>query len=145
MNVTITEFNEGDREALRKIYLEVRQRNFVWLNGTSFKLSSFDADTSGEYIMVARVHDKIAGFVSVWREDNFIHHLYVDNKYQNKGIGTQLLDKVNPTLQRPITLKCIKSNTQAIRFYLRNGWQPKSEAISEDGAYVLFEYRKDNG
>ena len=142
MNVTITEFEEGDREVLRKIYLQVRQTSFFSMNDASFKPSSFDTDTSGEYIMVARVHDKIAGFVSVWREDNFIHHLYVDNKYQNKGIGTQLLDKVNPTLQRPITLKCIKSNTRAIRFYLRNGWHPKSEAMSEDGAYILFEYTK---
>ena len=142
MNVTITEFEEGDKEALRRIYLQVRQTNFVWMNSASFRLLSFDTDTSGEYIMVARVRDKIAGFVSAWLQDNFIHHLYVDNEYQNKGIGTQLLKRIIPTLKHPITLKCVKSNTPAIRFYLRNGWEPKSEATSEDGAYILFEYNK---
>jgi ribosomal protein S18 acetylase RimI-like enzyme len=142
MNVTITEVEQGDKEALRKIYLRVRQTSFVWMTGSSFNLSSFDADTSGEYIMVARVDGKIAGFVSVWTEDNFIHHLYVDNEYQNKGIGTRLMNEVIRTLQHPVTLKCIKRNTPAIRFYLRHGWEPKSEATSEDGAYILFEYNK---
>lgn len=139
-DITIAELHESDKEALRQLYRDVRLTNFYWMDLSSVTLSSFDLDTQGEIIFVAKVEGSVAGFISIWEPDNFIHHLFVGNQHQNRGVGTRLLNAVIPTLKSPVTLKCIKANTAAIRFYLRNGWKPKSENTSENGTYILFEH-----
>ncbi len=140
LKIEITDFEEKDREQLKRIYLEVRQANFTWLLQESFNLSDFDKDTEGESILVARVENEIAGFASVWLNDNFLHHLYVTNHYQRKGIGMLLLNKVMEITNSDITLKCLKKNNPAIKFYLKQGCQSVSEGVSNEGAYVLFKY-----
>jgi ribosomal protein S18 acetylase RimI-like enzyme len=142
MNLSIATIKESDLEDLRNLYLRVRQRNFVWLNEAALNSSSFDKDTEGEHILVAKIEDEIVGFVSGWLPDNFVHHLFIENKYQNKGIGKQLLTSMIAGLNSPVRLKCIKSNSSAIRFYLRNGWLFKSEGVSEEGEFILLEYIK---
>ncbi|MBT1701193.1 GNAT family N-acetyltransferase [Fulvivirgaceae bacterium PWU4] len=137
--VDILPFAEPDRSVLQKLYLQVRQASFIWLDTSRFKLGAFDDDTKDELILVAKIGNKIVGFISAWIPDNFIHHLYVDNQYQHNGIGTKLLKEMVCRLQYPITLKCLKSNVSAIKFYERNQWHAKSEAVSEDGPYILFE------
>lgn len=135
----IKEFEEQNREALRKLYLEVRKTNFVWLSKEARATASFDADTEGELLLVAWLKGRIVGFISIWLPDNFIHHLYVDNAYQRKGIGKQLLDKTIPIIGLPATLKCMKANPAALRFYTRNGWTAREEGITDEGAFVLFQ------
>lgn len=140
MNIEITNFEENDREQLRQIYMEVRQTNFNWLEKESFNSSSFDKDTEGEFILVAKSNSKIVGFASIWLKDNFLHHLYIQNHFQRKGIGTKLLDRAIEFSNSEITLKCLKKNKIAVKFYLKNGWKPLSEGTSDEGAYVLFKY-----
>lgn len=84
LKIEIAHFEENDREQLKLIYLEVRQTNFTWLSQESFRLSSFDKDTEGEIILVAKVDNKIVGFASLWRQDNFLHHLYVSNSFSGQ-------------------------------------------------------------
>ncbi len=140
----IKEFEEYDREELRKLYLEVRRTNFVWLSNEARTAVSFDVDTEGEYILVAWVDDHIAGFTSIWLPDNFIHHLYVADNYQRQGVGAQLLSEAVSRINRPVTLKCMKNNFNAMQFYLKHGWTIQHEGHTEEGPYVLFELIKNN-
>nr|WP_281502541.1 GNAT family N-acetyltransferase [Arenibacter sp. F20364] len=140
MEIEITGFNENHRERLAQIYLEVRQTNFSWLDPESLIPSSFDQDTEGEFILVAKVDYKIVGFVSVWSKDNFIHHLYISNHFQNKGIGSRLLNSVINRANSDLTLKCLIKNRSALNFYLKQGWKPVSEGLSNEGEYILFKY-----
>jgi ribosomal protein S18 acetylase RimI-like enzyme len=138
--LNIREFKEADRPYLQQIFLQVRQGHFTWLDTSTYYLGSFDTATAGEHILVAHVGNTIAGFISLWLPDNFIHHLYIDNHYQGQGIGTQLLNTARTCLQTPIGLKCLEKNTTAIDFYKHYGFTEKERGESGEGAYIFFEY-----
>jgi len=138
--VKIREFVEADRPELQRIYLYSRQQTFYWLNTALFELTDFDNDTSGEEILVAEDDDMLKGFIALWRADNFIHHLYVHPQFLNKGIGQMLLGKVIEKSIKPITLKCMVNNQNALAFYKSQGWCYKSEGLNEEGQYYLLAY-----
>ncbi|MDQ8013154.1 MAG: GNAT family N-acetyltransferase [Flavobacterium nitrogenifigens] len=128
---------------LRAIFLNERQRTFTEQDTSEFKLEDFDKQTKGEYILTALIDDIPVGFISIWMPNNFIHHLYVENAYQGKNIGTQLLKATIQKTAFPITLKCLVSNTKAIEFYFKKGFTEKSRGQSSNGIYILFELTKD--
>lgn len=138
----IREIRKSDLDSLRNIFLKERQTTFSWVDSATYSLQDFDIETKGEYILTA-ISDNIAiGFISVWAEDNFIHHLYVEQKYHGKGIGTQLLKAVLNRSDFPVTLKCLENNTQAVNFYKNKGFIEKERGQSEQGTYILFQLLK---
>ncbi|WP_369013788.1 GNAT family N-acetyltransferase [Flavobacterium anhuiense] len=141
--VVVEEAKNVNLPLLRTIFLKERQRTFTEQNTSEFKLEDFDKQTQGEYILSALIDDIPVGFISIWIPNNFIHHLYVDNAYQGKNIGTQLLKGAIQKTAFPITLKCLVSNTKAINFYLRKGFVEKSRGQSGNGTYILFELTKE--
>jgi len=144
LKVEITKFEENDRERLQQIYFEVRYTTFTWLPEESIDITSFNKDTEGEYILVARAGKEIVGFASVWLQDSSLHHLYISNQYQRKGIGTMLLNKVIENADFNFTLKCLKQNKLGVNFYLKSGWEAVTEGISNEGEYILFKYHISN-
>ena len=141
--VVVEEAKNVNLPLLRTIFLKERQRTFTEQNTSEFKLEDFDKQTQGEYILSALIDDIPVGFISIWMPNNFIHHLYVDNAYQGKNIGTQLLKAAIQKTAFPITLKCLVSNTKAINFYLRKGFVEKSRGQSGNGTYILFKLTKE--
>ena len=141
--VVVEEAKNVNLPLLRTIFLKERQRTFTEQDTSEFKLEDFDKQTQGEYILSALIDDIPVGFISIWMPNNFIHHLYVDNAYQGKNIGTQLLKAAIQKTAFPITLKCLVSNTKAIDFYLRKGFVEKSRGQSSNGTYILFELTKE--
>ncbi|MDR6563247.1 MULTISPECIES: GNAT family N-acetyltransferase [unclassified Arcicella] len=137
--LTIIERREIDNDALRYLFLKERQNTFTWLDTSSFRLSDFEEETEDEYILVAFEENTVIGFISVWKEDNFIHHLYIDEKHQNNGIGSKLLEAVIEELGLPIRLKCLSNNVNAIEFYRKKGFKEKGKGATENGTYILFE------
>ncbi|WDF66696.1 GNAT family N-acetyltransferase [Flavobacterium sp. KACC 22763] len=141
--VIVEEAKNINLPRLRIIFLNERQRTFTEQDTSEFKLEDFDKQTKGEYILTALIDDIPVGFISIWMPNNFIHHLYVENAYQGKNIGTQLLKATIQKTAFPITLKCLVSNTKAIEFYLKKGFKEKSRGQSSNGTYILFELTKD--
>ena len=81
---------------------------------------------------MAEDDSRVVGFSSVWLQDNFIHHLFVDPTQQGRGIGKMLLEAcLNGKLCKPARLKCVVRNQQACEFYERLGW--RVESTTEDG------------
>ncbi|WP_439555993.1 GNAT family N-acetyltransferase [Dyadobacter sp.] len=138
--VTFTRFKETDRAELAALYEQVMRETFYWFDEARLNEVSFDDDTESEFIVVARVGEKLAGFASVWLPDNFIHHLYIDSAFQGMGIGKALLGNVVKRLQGNATLKCLVLNSRAVQFYKKNGWKQISMGDSDDGEYILFAY-----
>lgn len=68
-------------------------------------MEDFDGATLGEAIWVAEDGGVLLGFVSVYREDNFIHNLYVD-PHQPPRIGSALLQAAEATFTATGSLKC---------------------------------------
>lgn len=135
----IREIKENDYNALRTLFLKERQTTFSWIDASDFHLEDFDTSIKGEKVLVA-IHEEIpVGFISIWMSDNFIHHLYIDQQHQAKGLGTQLLQAAINVAHFPITLKCLEDNTKAVDFYRRKGFVEKERGPSEHGDYILFE------
>ncbi|WP_337966661.1 GNAT family N-acetyltransferase [uncultured Flavobacterium sp.] len=138
----IIPIRKNDYDSLRKLFLKERQNTFHWLDSEEFQLNDFDRYTKGEVILVAILDDIPVGFISIWMKDNFIHHLYIDQKYQGNGIGTELLKAAIQKTKLPITLKCLENNTKAVEFYLKKGFFAVERGQSDHGGYILFELLK---
>lgn len=98
-------------------------------------LEKFSVLVDGEGIHVAVLGGGIAGFVSVWVTDRFVHHLYVSPQYQSRGVGSALLQACEAMYGRPLSLKCDTLNHQAQRFYRNKGWLPQETGKGEDGPW----------
>lgn len=140
--IRIIESREKDIDTLRDLFFKTRQITFSWTDTSQFRLSDFDEATKNEYILVAFVDELLVGFVSVWVADNFIHHLYVDEQFQNQKVGTKLLNAVLEKFGYPIRLKCEENNTRALHFYKQKGFFEKEKGQSEMGTYILLERKK---
>lgn len=137
--IQVVERRERDIDALHDLFLRTRLTTFSWMDTSQFKLSDFDKETDGEDVLVALDGDLLVGFVSIWTPDNFVHHLYVDEKYHNKGVGTELLKAAVHKVGLPIRLKCEEKNTTAMAFYKQKGFIGKDRGQSNNGTYVLLE------
>jgi ribosomal protein S18 acetylase RimI-like enzyme len=134
----IRSFTESDRPLLEAIYRIAGSRQPGCRRNQ--KRSDFSRDTEGEAILVAVGHnDEPVGFISVWEPDRFIHHLYVRACSRRKGIGEALLDALRARVAKPWRLKCLRANSEAIAFYLAQGWNEISSGTSEDGPFALLE------
>jgi GNAT superfamily N-acetyltransferase len=123
---------DSDESALSRIYLDCRSNTFYWTSENEFALHDFKRDTEGEVVLVAVENETILGFASIWAKDNFLHHLFVDSKYQGRRIGKSLIDHcLEGLLKRPARLKCVIRNERACRFYAQHGWE--IESTTEDG------------
>lgn len=136
----IEEFDVMHTEDLRRIFLEARLATFFWLDPANLELSDFDKTTEGERILVATNNRTPVGFIACWEADNFIHSLFVDPEFTGKGVGKLLLNACLAKIGRPATLKCIKENTKALRFYFAQGWVKKARGRSSEGTYYLLSY-----
>jgi ribosomal protein S18 acetylase RimI-like enzyme len=140
--IEITELFPFDNDVLRKIYLTERKQTFHWANTDAYQLDDFDKHTKGEHILVARYNGVIAGFISMWLQENFLHHLYVTKEFQHLGIGSALLQAGCKLATSSIQLKCLEKNVNAISFYKKHGFVEKGNGMSTDGAYILFEKKR---
>ena len=138
----IVEKNKKHIPDLQRIFLEVRQKTFYWLDTQNYNLTDFDSETEGEFILVAVFNDEVVGFISLWLPDNFIHHFYIDEIYQHHKIGTKLLKEAIQIMNTPIKLKCLEKNIIAIDFYKKKGFIPIDKGVSNHGEYILFALQK---
>lgn len=114
-------------------------RDASWLSAVVRDRIYFSRDTDGEAIFVyVGESGEICGFVSVWTESSFIHHLYVDSRFRRLGLGSALLQSLESWLPKPWSLKCLKANSVALEFYLARGWHHAGSGESDDGPYWLL-------
>lgn len=120
------------RYELRKLYLVSRIDTFFWEEESTFKLTDFDHDTEDELVLVAIKNNKILGFISLYLEDNFIHNLFVLPEKKGMGVGTSLMKEVQTILKKPMKLKCLSRNKDALKFYESKGWKKIDEVKFEN-------------
>lgn len=137
--IYIQKAQKEEYDDLRKIFLHTRQENFNWMEYDSIKLDDFDSSTEGELILTAKINNEIAGFVSIWEEDKFIHNLFVSSNFKGCGIGKALINQSVKVVGLPLTLKCVKANENAVNFYLSQGWTIEEE-VTEKEPYYLMKY-----
>ena len=82
--------------------------------------------------------EEIAGFISVWTPDKFIHNLFVVKNFRHLHIGQALIEKVLLTFGKPLTPKCIAQNKTALQFCLSHGCIIQEYGICDEGTYYLM-------
>jgi len=140
MHWTIAEYNSSHTEKLREVFLESRKLAFPWYDDRKLKLKDFDVSIREEEVLVALVENVPVGFISWWPPDNFIHSLFIDPKFTGKGIGKDLLNTCLKQTGRPATLKCLKANEAALKFYKSQDWKIVTSGESIDGPYFLLSF-----
>ena len=76
-----------------------------------------------EEIWLALMGEALVGIAALFREENFIHCLYVDPDAQGLGVGKALVGYLRKAVGAPLTLKLDVPNRRAIGFYEATGWQ----------------------
>ncbi len=136
-SIAVQKAEKEEYDDLRKIYLITRQETFKWLEYDSIKLEDFDTSTEGELILTAKINNVIAGFVSIWEEDKFIHNLFVSSDFKRCGVGKALISEAVKAFGLPLTLKCVKENFNAVKFYLSQGWTIVEEVTGQEPYYLM--------
>jgi ribosomal protein S18 acetylase RimI-like enzyme len=75
--------------------------------------------------VVAVVDGEVAGYYSLG-ENNYFWHLYVDPKFQRRGVGDALHDAALAAIRArgfdTAKLDVAAANEKAVRFYRKHGW-----------------------
>ena len=127
-----------DLRAVENIYrLALQDAN--WLPPTDRLNADFAKSSEGEKVFVCGSDlGDILGFISIWQEGSYIHHLYVCSASQRKGIGTALIESLKSWLPKPWCLKCVAANTKALHFYKHQGFETVSEHDDANPPYILL-------
>ncbi len=140
MKITVRDAVARDVPALRELFLQSRRETFAWQAASAFQLADFEAQTEGERLRVAEDDSgQLAGFVSVWEPDHFIHHLHVHQPRHRCGIGRTLLHALPGWPAVRYRLKCLRANAPALAFYGACGFTEIGAGSTEDGEYLLLE------
>jgi GNAT superfamily N-acetyltransferase len=99
-----------------------------------FEPEDYDRAVAGDEVWVAESAGLVVGFVSVYRPEGDVRHIYVDPDWQHRGIGSCLLASACAGLRGPARLRCHADNRAACAFYERNGWIPEAR----EPAFVLY-------
>ncbi len=146
MKITVRDAVARDVPALRELFLLSRRETFVWQAAGAFQLADFEAQTEGERLRVAEDDSgQLAGFMSVWEPDHFIHHLYVHRQHHRRGIGRALLRALPGWPAMRYRLKCLRANVSALAFYGACGFAEIGAGSAEDGEYLLLESSGEDG
>jgi ribosomal protein S18 acetylase RimI-like enzyme len=141
---TIRPAREQDTDSLAEIYLGVRRQTFIWVDPVRFHTEDFAAHTQGERVFVCEdEYGMIAGFLTLWEPDNFIHMLYILPAFQGSGAGRALLAALPDWPRRRYRLKCLVKNTRAIAFYRAIGFEIVGDGASPEGDYKDMQLRSE--
>ncbi|ABC32230.1 Histone acetyltransferase HPA2/related acetyltransferase [Hahella chejuensis KCTC 2396] len=129
----------ADTPDLSRIFFESRKETFYWIEADMFSIHDFLGSVRDEEVYVADHEGVAVGFVSVWKPESFIHNLYVDKPYKNRGVGTALLEFCRRRYAPPLQLKVAAKNEQAVAFYRHRGWCEIERGVDlPTGEYLLM-------
>ncbi|CAH1533383.1 GNAT family N-acetyltransferase [Vibrio owensii] len=135
----IIRFQSQYYEATASLYLESRVTTFTFMDTTAYCLADFVKDTDGEEIWLAVEQGVVIGFVSIWKPESFIHHLFVSPKRTKQGVGLKLLNHAK-SLSGSLSLKCLVQNTNVTKFYLAQGFKIQETVNNGQESYHLMSF-----
>ncbi|RHP41630.1 MULTISPECIES: GNAT family N-acetyltransferase [unclassified Clostridium] len=129
----VRQYSNGDIDAVMQIWLDTNIRAHHFIPSDYWRTN---CDMVRELLSHAEIYvhedecaKQIDGFIGL--NDDYIEGIFVKETMQSKGIGKQLLNhvkKVKPTLK----LNVYQKNEKAIKFYLREKFNIRSENIDDN-------------
>ena len=129
----VRQYSNGDIDAVMQIWLDTNIRAHHFIPSDYWRAN---CDMVRELLSHAEIYvhedecaKQIDGFIGL--NDDYIEGIFVKETMQSKGIGKQLLNhvkKVKPTLK----LNVYQKNEKAIKFYLREKFNIRTENIDDN-------------
>ena len=129
----VRQYSNGDIDAVMQIWLDTNIRAHHFIPSDYWRTN---CDMVRELLSHAEIYvhedecaKQIDGFIGL--NDDYIEGIFVKETMKSKGIGKQLLNhvkKVKPTLK----LNVYQKNEKAIKFYLREKFNIRSENIDDN-------------
>lgn len=101
-----------------------------------WRAGDFAEQVRGEELFAAHAGNEIAGCLSLWRSDAFVHFLHVAPAWRRRGVGRRLLATARAEVNRPLELKCLAGNARALAFYQRLGWRAVNSSLDPPAPYI---------
>lgn len=105
------------------LYVRSGRAAFTWRSPDHFRTEDFRLFALDEEVWLAFMGEAPVGLLSLFREESFVHCLYVDPDAQGLGIGRALVAHIRRLVGGPLTLKLDLPNRRAIAFYESTGWE----------------------
>ena len=89
-----------------------------------------------EYVYIAEVDGRIAGFLAVKDRDGsqgYLHEIFVAPEFQCRGVGSTLMGLAKELAPAGLRLHTLQRNTQAAAFYRRHGFTVVSTGVGRVG------------
>ncbi len=74
-------------------------------------------------VWLADLENSIVGFIVVMKEEQYLDQIFVDTRYQHRGIGSVLLDKAKAICPQGLKLHTLQENMPDRAFYERHNFQ----------------------
>ena len=98
----------------------------AWMN--CFDIDKLNERFLNTFSLVATVNGLIVGFGNIDIKNSYLDCLYVDSKFQRKGVASLICDELEKRCDKPIKVHASKS---AITFFVSRGYEIVSENIVE--------------
>ena len=130
----IRECSETDVDEVVAVYNKARAAVDCFTRG-DMPRREFKCLIRNEEVLLAISQQRVIGFVSIWVPEKFVHHLYVNPDQQKKGAANALIKSCIERHGLPLSLKSLKANTDACRYYENNNWVAEYTGEGSEGTY----------
>ncbi|MGA7804643.1 N-acetyltransferase family protein [Bradyrhizobium sp.] len=96
---------------------------------------------NGWSLFVADDHGKLAAMLALHLPKLYLDQLFVAPEYHGRGLGRQLLAFTRSQLPDEISLRCVRENEKAWRWYEREGFVFERERIEPLNGLMMKYYR----
>ena len=140
MRIHFQEYDNNDKAFIWKTYVNAMKPHIekIWGWDQSWQENDFNLGLKQCKTEVIFVDGCVAGYLQTEQKGNalFIRMLILIPEYQSKGIGTKILDMLQPlTSGNLLKLNCFKINKNAYRFYKKSGF----DEIKTDENYIYLQ------
>ena len=137
-------FNIDDLDNLMDIWLNnnIKTHNFIdenyWINNFDYVKTLLPTSE----IYVYEINTNIIGFIGT--NKNYIEGIFIKEEYQNKGVGSKLLNYIK-NLYNELYLSVYKNNNNAIKFYKKHYFNIIKEQIDKNTneTELVMKYKKE--
>jgi ribosomal protein S18 acetylase RimI-like enzyme len=141
--LTLRPAGPADLDACARIYVAAAAAAFPWMAPEQRGAAQFHESIAEEALWLAEGPAGVAGLLSIYLPERFVHSLYVDPACWRRGVGRALADLALRECGGYVQLKCQEANRHACGFYIATGWQAADWGWSPSGAWIRYFRRAD--
>lgn len=88
-----------------------------------------------KFLIAKNANEEIVGVINAKQDEEvlYLNRLYIDPAFQGQGIGIRLVDEITNMFPsaKEIILEVVEKNSDAIKFYLKNGFNVIGRNINQ--------------